>query len=185
MDGSISAPTGGESSLRKAAPYLFQGQTTSLCEVCLDLVPAKIISEEDDVFFLKRCRTHGVQKTLVCDDLGYWKAQKDWLKPGDRPLAPQTRTDHGCPWDCGLCPDHEQHSCLAIIEVNQACNLTCPVCFADSSVSKQDHRPFEEIERMLDVLVASEGEPDLAVSRPCTRSFSRFWRRRGGGRSAI
>ena len=103
-----------------------------------------------------------MQKTLVCDDLGYWKAQKDWLKPGDRPLAPQTRTDHGCPWDCGLCPDHEQHSCLAIIEVNQACNLTCPVCFADSSVSKQDHRPLEEIERMLDVLVASEGEPDLA-----------------------
>lgn len=103
-----------------------------------------------------------MQKTLVCDDLGYWKAQKDWLKPGDRPLAPQTRTDHGCPWDCGLCPDHEQHSCLAIIEINQACNLTCPVCFADSSVSKQDHRPLEEVERMLDILVASEGEPDLA-----------------------
>jgi uncharacterized radical SAM superfamily Fe-S cluster-containing enzyme len=149
------------SSGRKVAPYLFQGQTTSLCETCLALVPAKVISEGDNVFYLKRCREHGVQKTLVCDDLGYWKAQKDWLKPGDRPLATQTRTDHGCPYDCGLCPDHEQHSCLAIIEVNDACNLTCPVCFAASSVHKDAHRPLAEIEAMLDTLVASEGEPDL------------------------
>ena len=102
-----------------------------------------------------------MQKTLISDDLGYWKAQKDWLKPGDRPLAPQTRTDHGCPFDCGLCPDHEQHSCLAIIEINEACNLSCPVCFADSSVKREAHRPLAEVERMLDILVASEGEPDL------------------------
>ena len=161
MDGFISAPTLHASVERKSAPYLFQGQTTSLCEVCLELVPAKIISEGDDVFYLKRCREHGVQKTLICDDLGYWKAQKDWLKPGDRPLAPQTRTDHGCPFDCGLCPDHEQHSCLAIIEVNEACNLTCPVCFASSSTHHDQHRPLAEIEAMLDILVASEGEPDL------------------------
>ncbi len=124
-------------------------------------MPAKIISEGDEVFYLKRCREHGVQKTLVSDDLGYWKAQKDWLKPGDRPLQPQTRTEHGCPYDCGLCPDHEQHSCLAIIEVNEACNLTCPVCFAASSTESSAHRPLVEIERMFDFLVASEGEPDL------------------------
>ncbi len=160
MDGSTSPPTDAASA-RKVAPYLFLGQTTSLCETCLALVPAKIIAEGQDVFYLKRCREHGVQKTLIADDLSYWKAQKDWLKPGDRPLAVQTRTDHGCPYDCGLCPDHEQHSCLAIIEVNEACNLTCPVCFAGSSTSNTTHRSLAEIERMLDTVVASEGEPDL------------------------
>jgi uncharacterized radical SAM superfamily Fe-S cluster-containing enzyme len=147
--------------VRKSAPYLFLRQTTSLCEDCLALVPTKVIAEDDQVYFLKRCREHGVQKTLVADDLGYWKAQQDWLKPGDRPLTAQTHTDHGCPYDCGLCPDHEQHSCLAIVEVNEACNLSCPVCFADSSIKREAHRPLAEIERMLDVLVASEGEPDL------------------------
>ena len=76
---------------RAAAPYLFLGQTTSLCETCLALVPAKIIAEGDDVFYLKRCRAHGVQKTLVADDLAYWKSQKDWLKPGDRPLRRRYR----------------------------------------------------------------------------------------------
>jgi hypothetical protein len=164
MDGSTSSATSATSATnvaRKSAPYLFLGQTTSLCETCLALVPAKITSEGSNVFYLKRCREHGVQKTLISDDLSYWKSQRDWLKPGDRPLAPQAHTDHGCPFDCGLCPDHEQHSCLAIIEVNEACNLSCPVCFADSSVKREGHRSLAEIERMLDILVASEGEPDL------------------------
>lgn len=146
---------------RKAAHYLFHGQTQSLCETCLDLVPAKIIIEDDKVYYLKRCRSHGVQKTLISDDLEYWRQQKLWIKPGDRPLQVQTRTEAGCPFDCGLCPDHEQHSCLAIIEINEACNLACPVCFANATDIHGSHRPLAEIERMLDVLVESEGEPDL------------------------
>ncbi|WP_219895330.1 radical SAM protein [Aquisediminimonas profunda] len=146
---------------RKAAPYLFHGQTTSLCEECLIPVPAKVIIEAGEVFYLKRCRAHGVQKTLISDDLAYWQSQKHWLKPGDRPLAAQTRTEAGCPFDCGLCPDHEQHSCLAIIEINSACNLACPVCFANAEDIHGAHRPFAMVEQMLDALVASEGEPDL------------------------
>jgi len=146
---------------RKAAPYIFHGQTTSLCETCLDTVPAKVIIEDDHVYYLKRCRAHGVQKTLISDDLDYWRSQKDWLKPGDRPLRTQTRTEAGCPFDCGLCPDHEQHSCLAIVEINSACNLACPVCFADAEDMHGGHLPLDTIEAMLDALVESEGEPDL------------------------
>ena len=146
---------------RKSAQYLFHGQTTSLCETCLELVPAKVIIEDAKVFYLKRCREHGVQKTLISDDLDYWRQQKLWIKPGDRPLMTQTRTEAGCPFDCGLCPDHEQHTCLAIVEINHACNLACPVCFANATDIHGSHRRLSEIERMLDSLVASEGEPDL------------------------
>src|SRR3569832_2381561 len=95
---------------RKSAPYLFLGQTTSLCETCLELVPAKVIGEDDAVYYLKRCRQHGVQKTLIADDLAYWKSQRDWLKPGDQQLAVATRTEHGCPYDCGHKPNHKQHT---------------------------------------------------------------------------
>src|ERR1700736_5127959 len=147
--------------LRSANPHVFYGQTTSLCESCLALVPAKILFEDDNVFYLKRCSRHGVQKTLVASDVAYFKSAKDWLNPGDRPLARQSRTHYGCPFDCGLCPDHEQHSCLALIEVNDACNLNCPVCFADSSPTRTAQRSLAEIERMLEAPVASEGEPDL------------------------
>ncbi len=150
-----------ENFTRKSRPYLFYGETRSLCAKCLKVVPAKILIQGDDVFYEKRCREHGVQKVHVSSDAAYYKAELSFLKPGDRPLEVQTRTDYGCPYDCGLCPDHEQHSCLAIIEVNEACNLTCPVCFAGSSQASDKHRDLETIERMMDALVASEGEPDL------------------------
>jgi uncharacterized radical SAM superfamily Fe-S cluster-containing enzyme len=146
---------------RKPRPYIFLGQTTSLCETCLSLVPAKILEEGEAVYYLKRCAEHGVQKTLVSTEAAYWKRCRDFLKPGDVPLKFHTRIDKGCPYDCGLCPDHEQHSCLALIEVNEHCNLTCPICFASSSPAKTGQRSLAEIEAMLDLLVESEGQPDL------------------------
>jgi uncharacterized radical SAM superfamily Fe-S cluster-containing enzyme len=146
---------------RKSRPYIFLGQTTSLCETCLALVPAKILEEQGCVYYLKRCHEHGVQKTLVSTDAAYWKRCRDFLKPGDVPLKFHTRIDQGCPYDCGLCPDHEQHSCLALIEVNEHCNLTCPTCFASSSPLRAGQRSLAEVDRMLDLLVDSEGQPDL------------------------
>jgi len=68
---------------RKARPYIFLGQTTSMCENCLRLVPAKIIEENGAVWYQKRCADHGVQKTLLSSDANYWKRCRDFLKPGD------------------------------------------------------------------------------------------------------
>jgi len=147
--------------VRKQTPYIFYGQTTSLCEECNSLVPAKIIVQNNDVYYQKRCKEHGVQKTKVSSDFNYFKQCKDFIKPGDRPLQFQSQTDYGCPLDCGLCPDHEQHSCVALIEINETCNLDCPVCFADSSPQHTTELSLSQINRMLDTLVASEGEPDV------------------------
>jgi uncharacterized radical SAM superfamily Fe-S cluster-containing enzyme len=147
--------------VRPSKDYSFYGQTTSLCEVCLKLVQAKITIEGDNVFHLKRCPEHGAQKTLISTDAAYFKSCKDFIKPGDMPLKHQSRTHYGCPYDCGLCPDHEQHSCLALIEINDECNLTCPVCFAESSPQKTRNRTLAEVDAMLETLVASEGNPDL------------------------
>jgi uncharacterized radical SAM superfamily Fe-S cluster-containing enzyme len=147
--------------LRRSRPYLFYGQTTSLCDLCQTLVPAKICIEGDNVYYEKRCKTHGMRKALISTDARFYRWQREFLKPGDKPLSFQSRTEFGCPYDCGLCPDHEQHSCLALIEINEACNLTCPICFADSSPQRTKHLPLATIDKMLDAIVASEGEPDL------------------------
>jgi uncharacterized radical SAM superfamily Fe-S cluster-containing enzyme len=140
---------------------VFLGQTTSLCEDCLTLVPAKIVRDGEAVLLHKRCPQHGPQQTLISSDYAYWKLCREFLRPGDLPLHFHSPIDRGCPWDCGLCPDHEQHSCLALLEVTDACNLRCPVCFAKSGPERQSFRPLAEVEAMLDALVASEGQPDL------------------------
>ncbi|MFZ1386960.1 MAG: radical SAM protein [Thiolinea sp.] len=145
----------------KARPYIFYGQTQSLCEECLAVVPAKIIFQHGNVYYQKRCVEHGVQKTLVSTDIEYFKRCKDYLKPGDMPEKFQTEIKRGCPHDCGLCPDHEQHSCLALFEIIDECNMHCPVCFANSAPGKGNPRSMEDIEIMLQTLLDSEQQPDL------------------------
>jgi hypothetical protein len=124
-------------------------------------VPTKIIFQNGNVYYQKRCAEHGVQKTLVSTDIEYFKRCKDYLKPGDMPSQFQTTIRQGCPHDCGLCPDHEQHSCLALFEIIDECNMQCPVCFANSAPGKGNARSLEQIEVMLQTLLASEQQPDL------------------------
>ena len=145
----------------KSRPYIFYGQTQALCEECLEVVPAKIIFQNDNVYYQKRCLQHGVQKTLVSTDIEYFKLCKEYLKPGDLPEKFQTKINKGCPHDCGLCPDHEQHSCLALFEIIDECNMNCPVCFANSAPGMGNPRSMEDIEIMLKTLLESEHEPDL------------------------
>ncbi|KAF0183300.1 MAG: radical sam domain-containing protein [Hyphomonadaceae bacterium] len=110
---------------------------------------------------VKQCLTHGKQKVLIASDAEYYKKTRDFLKAGDIPLKFGKKIERGCPYDCGLCTDHEQHSCVSIIELTDRCNLTCPTCYAASSPSAGTHRTLQEIERMFDIVVASEGTPDV------------------------
>jgi 7,8-dihydro-6-hydroxymethylpterin dimethyltransferase len=142
-------------------PYTYYDFTLSLCPHCLKRVDAKIIFENDNVFMLKNCSEHGFQKVLIATDVEYYKNIRNYNKPSEMPLQFNTKTHYGCPYDCGLCVDHEQHGCLTIVEVTDRCNLSCPTCYAMSSPSYGRHRSLEEIEKMLDIIVANEGEPDV------------------------
>ncbi len=147
--------------IREHRPYLFYGQTQSLCEECMAVVPAKILFQDGNVYFRKLCKVHGMSKTLISTDIEYYKRCKDYIKPGDMPTKFHTEIRRGCPYDCGLCPDHEQHTCLGIIEIIDECNMKCPVCFAMSGPGKGKAKSMPEIEKLLDTLVESEAEPDL------------------------
>jgi uncharacterized radical SAM superfamily Fe-S cluster-containing enzyme len=137
-------------------PYLFYELTH-----CLRKVEAKIVFDADGVFMLKRCPEHGPTRVLISTDEAFYRQQRNFLKPGQLPRTFNTPYRDGCPFDCGLCPDHEQHSCLTLVEITDQCNLTCPVCYADSSPQRLSHRSLEQIERMLDRVVENEGEPDV------------------------
>lgn len=139
--------------------YIYLGVTQSLCPDCLRLVPAKILDRGGRVYFRKRCPEHGVREDFVCSDAG-WFDRNEHATPGKRPLRMGVEPARGCPFDCGLCTEHEQHTCVALLEINSACNLKCPVCFASSGPSGS-HLSVEDCRRAIDALVAAEGEPEV------------------------
>jgi 7,8-dihydro-6-hydroxymethylpterin dimethyltransferase len=141
--------------------YIYYDTTISLCIECHKRISAKIIFQEGNVFLSKTCKEHGYQKVLIANDIDYYKKIRNYNKASEYPIKPHTETLYGCPYDCGICPDHEQHSCLSVIEVTDRCNLTCPTCYASSSPHYGKHRTLEEIEAMFDAVVKSEGEPDV------------------------
>lgn len=144
-----------------ARNYIYYDYTTSLCIECHKRIGAKIIFEDGNVYITKTCKEHGFQKVLIATDIEYYKQIRNYNKASEYPLKPHTETIYGCPYDCGICPDHEQHSCLTLIEVTDRCNLTCPTCYASSSPTHGSHRSLEQIEFMLDAIVKSEGQPDV------------------------
>ncbi|MDR6570242.1 MULTISPECIES: radical SAM protein [Chitinophaga] len=141
--------------------YTYYDFTLSICSTCLRRVDAKVIFEDEKVFMIKHCPHHGKEKVLIATDIDYYKNTRNYNKPSEAPLKTNTSTHYGCPYDCGLCKDHEQHSCLSVIEVTDRCNLTCPTCYAMSSPHYGRHRTLEEIEQMLDIIVENEGQPDV------------------------
>jgi uncharacterized radical SAM superfamily Fe-S cluster-containing enzyme len=156
--------------------YIFYELTSSLCATCLRKVEAKVVIKDNRVYLHKWCPEHRFQKVLISTDAGYYKQCRQTLKPAQVPLRFNTPIKYGCPYDCGLCPDHEQHSCLAIVEVTDQCNLTCPVCYSDSSPHRPTHRSLEQIEFMLDCVVRNEGEPDVVqISGGEPTIHPQFW----------
>src|SRR5262249_27859713 len=91
-----------------------------------------------------------------------------WYHAAQRQTSPslmlrkyQTETVHGCPSDCGVCPEHQQNNSVPVIEITNVCNLDCPICFADNH--HDYHMSTDDLQRCLDVLDASGSDLDLLV----------------------
>jgi 7,8-dihydro-6-hydroxymethylpterin dimethyltransferase len=139
------------------------GSTTSICPRCKRLLDAQLLDRDGRVVLSRVCPDHGPFEAVVYGDAERYLEVQRFNKPGEQPLERQTESVRGCPHDCGICPEHAQHTCLGVIEVNTACNLDCPICFADSGTGPQEHGfslTLEEVESMLDAFVRAEGEPE-------------------------
>ncbi len=147
--------------------YTFLEATTSLCNVCEKRIDAKIIEKNKSVYILKNCLEHGEQIELLEEDAVYHRRKIQYDKPGNK-IRPETAVKKSCPFDCGLCSAHEQHTCNALIDVTDKCDLCCPMCYASSGKGK--HLELKKIEEMMDffqkkedgkaeILQISGGEP--------------------------
>ena len=138
-------------------------RTVSICPHCRAVLDAELHERAGRVYLRRECPEHGEIEALAYGDADRWRAVQPFDKPGASPLLRQTEVVDGCPRDCGICPAHAQHTCLGVIEVNTACNLDCPVCFAESGTGPRGHGfslTLEQVEAMLDAFVEAEGEPE-------------------------
>ena len=162
MDNSTQGSAGAKSvrpRVKQDADFIFHELTRSICPECKAVIDAQIILRDNKVYMRKRCPSHGWFEGIISSDAEMYVNSAKFNKPGTIPLEFSTEVKDGCPLDCGLCPEHKQHICLALIEVNTACNLNCPICFANAGIGYS--LTLEQVEGMLDRFVEIEGDPEV------------------------
>ena len=76
--------------------YKYFDFTLSLCSTCLNRIDAKVIFQNDNVYLLKNCSDHGVEKTLIATDVDYYLKSRNYIKPSDVPKKFDTQVHYGC-----------------------------------------------------------------------------------------
>ena len=143
--------------------------TEALCPKCRRRVQARIIRVNDRVEMEKFCPDHGFSSVLISTDVDWYEQSRQYVKPKQKPLEVSVRDYHGCPDSCGMCPEHQQHTCLPVVEITGRCNMNCPICLKNRSViSDMSTADFGLIletllrtEGKIDVLNISGGEPTM------------------------
>lgn len=149
-------------------------KTTSTCPSCLALLEADVVIRDGKVFFKKACSTCGPSEALVSEDARYYVQAYSFARAGTEPLQFTGQAKHGCPTDCGTCSDHEQHTCLPIVEVTDHCNLECPICIVDNQYST--HMAVDVFDRVIDDLIRAEGRCEsVAICGGEPTSHPRFF----------
>lgn len=125
--------------------------TLSLCAECLIHLRAVVFERDGRVWLAKRCDHHGAQQALLENDARFYRlSNKDrWGRAyaADRVLAfPAFAGASACcgpEQDCGTSADESwphdfadqrgNKSCTVLVEITDACNLACRVCYAESA----------------------------------------------------
>ncbi len=153
-------------------------QTESLCPHCLRRIPARRIFEDGALYLEKNCPEHGaLDKVLLWknDPYPYEKWNRSSNRAGSNAeLLPEDGNTRGCPYECGICANHRQATCTAILEVTHRCNIACPVCFAASRRIADADPELNQIQEMLQAvrhtgicpIQLSGGEPTLRDDLP-------------------
>jgi uncharacterized radical SAM superfamily Fe-S cluster-containing enzyme len=129
--------------------------TSALCNECGVLVEAQIVARDGQIWLVKWCQEHGRTEALVSSDEAWYRQSLGYVKPATPVLERCVEQRKSCPTHCGLCPGHEQHTCLPILEITEACDMACPICLVDAG--KARHRTLDDIAASIETLVRCEG----------------------------
>jgi uncharacterized radical SAM superfamily Fe-S cluster-containing enzyme len=139
------------------------GHIDSVCPICLARIPARLVEEGGIVRMEKDCPQHGPFSAILWRGLPSFQS---WSRPkiAYRGGLRDTTGTRGCPFDCGLCPEHRQRTCTALVEVTGRCNLKCPVCFADSGGNAGAEPDLSELSSRFQSIFRKTGGCNLQIS---------------------
>lgn len=135
--------------------------TKSLCPKCLAVIDAKIYKKNGKIRIRKLCKEHGEFDEIYWSDADLYEKFKQWrpwhgCDSCENLLAEEnvlTSKQNGCPFDCGLCPEHKSTTMLAILDLTNRCDKRCDICFANAAVTGYLYEPtFEQVKQMMQML---------------------------------
>jgi uncharacterized radical SAM superfamily Fe-S cluster-containing enzyme len=124
--------------------------TTSLCPTCLERVPGTYEARDDAVYLTRSCPDHGTSSRKVWESLDHWEWASDF-GPANETEASEDLTVDG------------DHTCLAVVEITQDCNLACSYCFAGSGPGSEQ-LPFEHVVDLLETVREEGGTRPIQFS---------------------
>ncbi len=139
--------------------------TKSVCPTCLKIIPAEIYESQGKVMIRKRCPKHGVIEDLYWGSYSMYKRAEKYAREGKPIENPNVDVKKVvCPFSCGLCKDHINHTALGNVVLTNRCDLTCWYCFFYAEKSGYVYEPtLDQIREMFRALRNERPVPCNAV----------------------
>ncbi len=145
--------------IRDYSDDIYYGFTRSVCDKCNKIIDAQIIINDNKVYFDKFCKEHGFSKVLVSSDAKWYDYCRNYKRKYSMPLSRDGKVKNGCPYDCGICDRHRQHTGIIMFGITNLCNLKCPICMVNNDENWA--MSFEDAKRLIDKAVKNEGTLEI------------------------
>lgn len=147
-------------------------RTESRCPVCQRAIEARVALRDGAVDMLKSCPAHGEFCVRLAND-AHWYFESHGA---ERPTSAATGQPVGLRGGCCAAPGAANangaavdpfevlSTCIALIEIVDSCNLTCPTCYAESPYGvghDVDCTPFDRIVQRIEGVVRRKGFIDI------------------------
>ncbi|MSP63760.1 MAG: radical SAM protein [Myxococcales bacterium] len=132
-------------------------ETSSMCRICKNVMPARVVARGDDVWMKKRCERHGPQDIKIGNNAAWYERTRAIPNAKLPPLRVVKEVTHGCPFDCGPCTSHQQKTRLPVVPITSSCNLDCPICYTINKNEGAYHMTRDELAKILDHLREDHG----------------------------
>ncbi len=125
-----------------------------------DILQGSLVEMDGAVWLRRTCRRgHGEVTSLYEEDAARWRYLQDWRVPTREIVPDQPDDARPIPMGYldGLGELQDQHTCVLLVDVDEACDLSCPTCFAGSGPTIDRHATRAGVLRTVDAAIGREG----------------------------